>query len=209
MMQRGFFITLEGAEGVGKTTNLEFIQTYLAKNGLKVVVTREPGGTPLAEEIRQLLLTSREELVNLHAETLLMFAARAQHARNMIEPIVQRGDTVLCDRFTDSTYAYQGGGRGVSQAELELLAHFSHGDLWPDLTIYLDAPVDRAFNRISDREKDRIESSGRDFFERVRRKYLEMAENDSRIVVVDADQELPFVQEDLITILDSFLSDKK
>tara|TARA_B100001123_G_C15338870_1_gene1033923 strand:+ start:441 stop:1070 length:630 start_codon:yes stop_codon:yes gene_type:complete len=209
MIRRGFFISLEGAEGVGKSTNLEFIRTILEDNGQKVVVTREPGGTPLAEDIRQLLLTNRDETVDVHTETLLMFAARAQHARTVIEPLVQRGDTVLCDRFTHSTYAYQGGGRGVLIKELEFLAQFAHSNLWPDLTIYLDAPVDRAFARIRDREQDRIEQSGREFFERVRYKYLEMAENDSRISVVDANQELSTVQDDLRSLLSSFLSEQK
>ena len=208
MNRRGFFISLEGAEGVGKSTNLEFIRNFLEGNGQKVVVTREPGGTPLAEEIRQLLLTTRDETVNIHTETLLMFAARAQHARTVIEPLVRSGNIVLCDRFTHSTYAYQGGGRGVSLRELEFLAQFSHGNLWPDLTIYLDAPVDRAFARISDREQDRIERSGREFFERVRREYLEMAKKDSRVVVVDADQELSTVQEDLRSLLIDFLSEQ-
>ena len=163
-MTRGRFITLEGGEGVGKTTNLALIRDLLERHGHDVLVTREPGGTPLAEEIRALLLRSRDEAMVPLTEALLMFAARAQHVETVIEPAIAAGRWVLCDRFTDSTFAYQAGGRGLAMAVIERLAELVHDTRWPDLTLYLDAPVGTALGRIADRDKDRIEGENVAFF---------------------------------------------
>ena len=205
---RGKFITFEGGDGAGKTTQIGLLAETLERAGKTPIVTREPGGTALAEEIRDWVL-HHSSTVDPETEVLLMFAARSHHTSEIIEPALESGRWVLCDRYADASYAYQGGGRGVLIRELEFLAQFAHRNLWPDLTIYLDAPVDRAFARIRDREQDRIEQSGREFFERVRYKYLEMAENDSRISVVDANKELSTVQDDLRSLLSSFLSEQK
>jgi dTMP kinase len=164
-MSRGKFITLEGGEGVGKTTNLAFIRKYLQDHGIDVVVTREPGGTQLAEKIRQLLLDSSSESISESAELLLMFAARAQHIKHVIEPALSEGKWVLCDRFTDATYAYQGGGRNMSINTIEWLENLVQGTLRPDLTLLLDAPVEIGFGRVRTRgELDRFESERVDFF---------------------------------------------
>ena len=141
-MIRGKFITLEGGEGVGKTTNLVFIKDYLQQRNIPVVVTREPGGTVLAENIRHLLLDKDSETISEHTELLLVFAARAQHIKHVIEPALTRGEWVLCDRFTDATYAYQGGGRNMRVSTIEWLENLVQGTLRPDLTLLLDAPVD-------------------------------------------------------------------
>lgn len=195
-MPRGRFITLEGAEGVGKSTNLEFIHEYLQSQGLTVVRTREPGGTPLAENIRNLLLARSDEPVSEQAELLLVFAARAQHISQVIEPALARGDWVLCDRFTDATYAYQGGGRGLDPAIIAQLESIVHPTLQPDLTILLDMDVDAGLQRAQRRgDLDRIELEKRSFFEAVRGTYLQLAErHPERFAVIDAAQALGDVQ---------------
>ncbi|MGH1441813.1 MAG: dTMP kinase, partial [Cellvibrionaceae bacterium] len=137
----GQFITIEGSEGVGKSTNISFIKDYLEQKGIDLLITREPGGTPLAEQIRELLLAKRDESVDETAELLLMFAARAQHLNTVILPAIAEGKWVLCDRFTDSTYAYQGGGRGLDQALIANLEKLVQGEVQPDLTLYLDIDV--------------------------------------------------------------------
>ena len=185
-MARGLFITLEGSEGVGKSTNIQVAERCLRAMGIDVVVTREPGGTPLAEEVRNLLLSTREETVDPVTETLLMFAARAQHLKQVIEPGLAAGRWVLCERFTDATHAYQGGGRGVDSALIDALAAIAHPGFEPDLTLYLDAPVEQALARISARTLDRFERERQAFFERVRARYLELARDNARICVVDA-----------------------
>ena len=205
-MKRGRFITLEGAEGVGKTTNLTLVGDILARHGYDVLVTREPGGTPLAEEIREVLLARRDERVTPLGEALLVFAARAQHVHNVIEPALAEGQWVLCDRFTDSTFAYQGGGRGLESAVVEQLAAWVHGARWPDLTLYLDAPVATAMARIGDRDKDRFEGERRAFFERVRAVYRERARMMSRVVEIDASRPLAAVGADVKAALDRFLA---
>ena len=205
-MTRGRFITLEGGEGVGKTTNLTLIGDILARHGYDVLVTREPGGTPLAEEIREVLLARRDERVTPLGEALLVFAARAQHVHNVIEPALAEGRWVLCDRFTDSTFAYQGGGRGLESAVVEQLAAWVHGARWPDLTLYLDAPVATAMARIGDRDKDRFEGERRAFFDRVRAVYRERARRMSRVVEIDASRPLAAVGTDVTTALDLFLA---
>ena len=202
---RGAFITLEGTEGVGKTTNLEFVCEAIRRTGIDVVRTREPGGTPLAEEIRELLLAVREEPVVDMAELLLVFAARGQHLASIIEPALQAGSWVVSDRFTDATYAYQGGGRGVDEATIAALENLVHGHLQPDLTLVLDAPFDAVVSRMSGRSKDRFEREQRAFFERVRATYLVRAANRSRCVVIDAARPQDRVQADIAEALSPLL----
>ena len=205
-MTRGRFITLEGGEGVGKTTNLTLIRDLLECHGHDVLVTREPGGTPLAEEIRALLLRSRDEAMVPLTEALLMFAARAQHVETVIEPAIAAGRWVLCDRFTDSTFAYQAGGRGLAMAVIERLAELVHDTRWPDLTLYLDAPVGTALGRIADRDKDRFEGENVAFFESVREVFRERATRHARIVEIDASRALEHVHLDVAAAVDDFLA---
>ena len=205
-MKRGRFITLEGGEGVGKTTNLTLIRDVLARHGHDVLVTREPGGTPLAEEIREVLLARRDERVTPLAEALLIFAARAQHVRTVIEPALAEGRWVLCDRFTDSTFAYQAGGRGLAPDIIEQLAAWVHPQRWPDLTLYLDAPIAMAMARIADRDQDRFEDEPRAFFERVRAAYRERARSEGRVVEINASRPLAEVGADVTAALDRFLA---
>lgn len=200
------FITVEGTEGVGKTTNINFIKSWLKQNEIKFVATREPGGTPLAEEIRDLLLKPRDELVVSTAELLLMFAGRAQHLNKVILPALQADTWVLCDRFTDATYAYQGFGRQMSSELIVQLENIVQGDIRPDLTLLLDIPVEIGLERANDRsDPDRFEQEQQDFFNRVRAGYLSLAnENSDRYVVIDASQELQGVQTDIALALDTF-----
>lgn len=200
------FITVEGTEGVGKTTNINFIKSWLRQNEVKFVATREPGGTPLAEEIRDLLLKPRDELVVSSAELLLMFAGRAQHLNKVILPALQADTWVLCDRFTDATYAYQGFGRQMSSELIVQLENIVQGDIRPDLTLLLDIPVEIGLERANDRgDPDRFEQEQQDFFNRVRAGYLSLAnENSDRYVVIDASQELQSVQTDIASALDTF-----
>jgi len=191
------FITLEGGEGVGKTTNMDFIARLLMAKGITVVKTREPGGTELAEKIRQLLLDNQDEAIEPNAELLMMFAARAQHIRHVIKPALERGDWVLCDRFTDATYAYQGGGRGMSMEKIAWLERMVQGDLRPDLTLVLDASVKIGMQRARNRSiPDRFEQEKQQFFEKVRQTYLDLAEQQQqRFAVIDASQSLEIVQQ--------------
>jgi len=203
---RGRFITLEGGEGVGKSTNLAFVQAHLEAAGLEVVPTREPGGTPLAEEIRSLLLAVREEPMADLTELLLVFAGRAQHLATLIEPALARGAWVLSDRFTDATYAYQGGGRGLETAVIALLEQLVQGDLRPDLTLYLDTPLEVAEARLAGRDLDRFEREQRAFFERVRAAYLQRS-TEPRFRVIDAGVPLEQVQLALAAELDRFVEE--
>ena len=204
-MDQGRFITLEGIEGVGKTTNIEFLRELLEQKGIDVLVTREPGGTPLAEEVRDVLLKARDESMDPITESLLIFAARTQHVSTVIQPALNEGRWVLCDRYTDATYAYQGGGRGVALATLERLAEFAQGSLWPDLTIYLDAPVDKALARIANRQPDRFETEDSEFFARVRARYLTIEESEERVVLIDATQSIEEVRLRLVDAITDFL----
>ena len=214
MSARGGFITIEGADGVGKTTNRDFVHRLLLEHDHDVLVTREPGGTPLAEEIRTLLLAERDETVDPTAEMLLIFAARAQHVATVIAPALRAGRWVLCDRFTDSTFAYQGGGRSLGADKVQRLADLVHGDLWPDLTLYLDAPVDAALGRIATgdlfnwqtEDLDRFERDPRDFFERVRTVFRHRARDHAYIVEVDASRKLEAVQRQLRRAVEGFLA---
>lgn len=199
----GLFITLEGPEGAGKSTNREYLAERLREQGLDVVLTREPGGTPLAEKIRELLLAPAAEPMASDTELLLVFAARAQHLAEVIRPALQRGAVVLCDRFTDATYAYQGGGRGVAIERIEQLEHFVQDDLRPDLTLIFDLPVEVGLSRAAARGRlDRFEQEGMAFFEGVRSAYLSRARNTpQRYRVLDAAQPLAAVQADLDRLL--------
>lgn len=207
-MQRGKFLTIEGTEGVGKSTNLAFVRDWLVARGLEVVVTREPGGTPLAEEVRGLLLSKRDESVDETAELLLVFAARAQHLAQVIQPALARGAWVLSDRFTDATYAYQGGGRGLSKSVIEQLEQLVQGDLRPDLTLILDIDVELGLNRARQRgELDRFESETIGFFERVRAAYRQRAQvAPERYALVDAGKTLPEVQAEIDRVLAALLT---
>ena len=205
MSQLPGFITLEGCEGVGKTTNANLIEEILKEHGLPYIRTREPGGTPLAESLRTLLLEQRDEKVHPLSEVLMVFAARAQHVNYVIRPALKAGRWVLCDRFTDASFAYQGGGRGVSVRVLEQLEKMVHADLQPDLTLYLDMPVELALSRIQSRELDRFEVEQKLFFENVRNAYLSRAEEHSRFKIIDAAQSLEDVQQDIRDCLSDFI----
>lgn len=191
----GKFITLEGGEGAGKTTNCDFIKQQLEASGVDVVLAREPGGTPMAEKIRDLLLDHHDEAVAPDTELLLMFASRAQHLAEVIKPAIAAGKWVLCSRFTDSSYAYQGGGRGLDKSKIAALEQLVHGDFQPDLTFYFDLPVELGMERARARgELDRIEVESMAFFERVRTAYLERAASSDRYATIDASQSLEGVQ---------------
>ncbi len=207
MTRRGRFITLEGSEGAGKSTNMDAVCDHLAACGVDYYPTREPGGTPMAEALRNLLLSRWEESVSGLSELLVVFAARAQHIENEIIPRLQRGQWVVCDRFTDATFAYQGHGRKVPLARIEQLETWVQGQLQPDLTLYLDVAVEVAQRRVDAREaeKDRLELEQRDFFTRVREGYLQRAEQHKRIVVINAGQELAQVQEDVVQVVSRFV----
>lgn len=202
-MIRGKFITLEGVEGVGKTTNLAFIKEHLEQHHIPVVVTREPGGTLLAEKIRHLLLETDCEAISEQTELLLMFAARSQHIKHVIEPALAQGNWVLCDRFTDATYAYQGGGRNMKISTIEWLENLVQGNLRPDLTLLLDAPVEIGMERAKKRGAfDRFEAEKTSFFEHVRRAYLLQLElYPQRIKLIRANQPLIDVQRAIVDSL--------
>ena len=199
---------MEGGQGVGKSTNLDFLRRYLNDSGIEIVTTREPGGTALGEEIRGLLLNVRGEPVSADAELLLMFAARAQHIFEVIEPALASGKWVLSDRFTDATYAYQCGGRGIDPASVAQLEQLVQGDLRPDYTLLLDAPVEIGMARARKRgELDRFEQEALAFFERVRQSYLQQArEHGDRYRVIDASQPLAAVEKAMETVAGELLS---
>lgn len=205
---RGKFITIEGTEGVGKSTNIAFIKNFFEEKNIPLVITREPGGTPLAEEIRGLLLKNRDEKMDETAELLLVFAARAQHLEGVILPALDRGEWVLCDRFTDATYAYQGGGRGLSLSMIKELERKVQKGLQPDLTFLLDIDVKTGLERAAQRgELDRFEQEDLEFFEKVREAYLSRAnDNPQRFFVVDAMKPLNEVQRSIREFLDQFFS---
>ena len=205
----GKFITIEGGEGVGKTTNLACIEARLRAKGIDVRVTREPGGTPLGEDIRGLLLGHRHDGMASDTELLLMFAARAEHLAKVIKPALAAGLWVLCDRFTDATYAYQGGGRGIARQHIAPLEQWVQGDLRPDLTLLLDVPIAVGLQRAGDRSApDRFEIEQSSFFERVRSAYLELASLDpERYRIIDTTQPLDVVQRALGSVLDAYIEE--
>jgi dTMP kinase len=203
-MTRGRFISFEGIDGAGKSTQHAWAVDYLRAQGRTVVATREPGGTPLGEKLRALLLS---EPMNLETEALLMFAARREHIAEVIEPALARGDWVVCDRFVDASFAYQGGGRGLDWKKLESLAQWVLGDLQPDLTLIFDAPVAVAQQRLhaATSNPDRFEQEQAAFFERVRAAYLRIAaENPGRVRLIDATQTPSHINKVLEDIIATF-----
>jgi dTMP kinase len=193
MSTRGRFITLEGLEGSGKSTQIKLLRDHLASTGRNVLVTREPGGTPLAERLREVVLHAGDETLSAESELLVMFAARSVHLDSLVRPALERGDWVLCDRFIDATYAYQGAGRGIAEEHIRALEALVQRGLQPDLTLLLDVPVDvgleRARARRGSAAADRFEREGREFFERVRAKLLDIARAEPRRVrVIDANR---------------------
>ncbi|NKB62411.1 MAG: dTMP kinase [Gammaproteobacteria bacterium] len=205
----GFFITVEGGDGAGKTTHLKFIHEWLQNRKVKVLLSREPGGTEIGESIRELLLHGRRRITD-ETELLLMFAARMENIEQLIRPAIARGDCVLCDRFTDASYAYQGGGRGISNVRISQLEQWVHGDLQPDLTIVLDVPIETAMKRTLDRGEasDRFERESRDFKNAVRQSYIDRAERfPDRIKVIDASKSIEEVESSVETVLLDFYTD--
>jgi dTMP kinase len=207
----GRFITLEGIEGAGKTTVVKFVREFLEARGLRVCLTREPGGTPLAERVRQLVLDRQGEPITPVTETLLMFAARGLHVENLIRPALERGEWVVCDRFTDATRAYQGAGRGVSSEWIEQLAAQVQRGLKPDCTLLLDLPVSTGLERVRQRSgatpTDRFEEEPAKFFERVRDAYLALARAEpQRIRIVNASGNVQEVQREVAAVLESLVA---
>lgn len=200
---RGKFITFEGIDGAGKSSHVEWLAETLRGRGLTVMVTREPGGTPLGEKLRELLLN---ESMHLETETLLMFAARREHLAQRIEPALARGEWVICDRFSDATWAYQGGGRGLDKAKFLALEHWVHEHLQPDLTLLFDLPLEVARERIvlANRVLDKFEQERADFHHRVRQAYLDRAQaSPSRIRTVAADNSIEQIRKQLEVIVSS------
>ena len=189
----GKFITLEGSEGVGKTTNIEFVCRLLTELDIPFIRTREPGGTPLAEALRDAMLTPREENVDGLTELLLVFAARMQHLNNVIRPALERGEWVVCDRFTDASYAYQGYGRGLDLERIATLENWVQDGLQPDLTLLLDLDPNVAEQRMQERTKDRMESEQLEFYQRVRSGYLSRAATSDRYKIIDSAQSITAV----------------
>ena len=204
-MIKGKFITIEGSEGSGKSTNIRFVQEYLNSKNIEFISTREPGGTPIAEKIRDLLLDKANTSLCDDAELLLMFAARAQHLNELIIPALEAGKWVISDRFTDASYAYQGGGRGLSWEKIAQLEQWVQGRLRPDATILLDIPVDIGMERVRERgETDRFEQEQLSFFNRIRDAYLRLAkENPERFHIVDTQPAIKEVHKRLMTIMDN------
>lgn len=203
---QGLFITLEGIEGAGKSTVARWVREWLDRRAIRVTLTREPGGTALAERVRQVVLERGEERLSPVTETLLMFAARGIHVDNLIRPALARGDWVVCDRFTDATLAYQGGGRGIDPSWIESLASLVQAGLRPDCTLLLDLPVPQGLERARSRHAaatDRFEAEAQAFFERVRAAYLELASREpKRIRVIDASVPLEAVERQVAAVLE-------
>jgi len=200
----GKFITIEGVEGAGKSTQLAFIKSYLAEQGKDFIVTREPGGTPLGETIRELLLSPSDDAMSVDTELLLMFAARAEHVHKVIKPALAAGKWVISDRFTDATFAYQGGGRGIETSRIESLADWTLLGLKPDLTFLFDLPVEIGQQRVLERNQgqDRFEQEKVDFFEKIRHCYLQRAHAEpQRIKIIDSSRSIAEIQQQLTVIL--------
>ncbi len=204
---QGRFITVEGTEGVGKSTNMAFIESWLKDAGKELIVTREPGGTVLGEKLRAVLLDAKEQSICDDTELLLMFAARAQHLQEVILPALEAGKWVLCDRFTDSTYAYQGGGRGIEQSRIALLEQWVQGDRRPDMTLILDLPIAVGLERAGKRSApDRFELEKHDFFNKVRETYLTRAKAfPDRYQIIDAAPSIDKVQHSIQLILEKMV----
>ena len=206
-MKKGLFITLEGIEGAGKSTAVDFIEDFLTKEGHDVIKTREPGGTVIGEQIREILLKNENYALTYDTELLLVFSARAQHIQEVILPALSSGKIILCDRFTDASYAYQGGGRGIDASRINLLEKWVQGDLRPNLTLLFDLDVSIGIQRTKKRsDADRFEREEINFFEKIRNTYLERAKNEpQRFRIINSASSLESVKEQIITILKDFL----
>ncbi len=204
---KALFITVEGIEGAGKSSNIAYLQELLEKRGYDLLMTREPGGTELGEQLRELLLGHKHDGMSYKTELLMMFAARAEHLHAKILPALAEGKTVICDRFTDATYAYQGGGRLIDMESIRVLENFVQEDVRPDLTLLLDVPVETGMARANQRSApDRFEKERHEFFERVRNAYLEIAQyNKQRVKVIDASKPLEQVQRQLSEVMTDIL----
>ncbi len=208
MTTKALFITGEGTEGVGKSTGLNNVCAILEKSGIEFIRTREPGGTPLGEAMRELLLSKNTGFdISSDTELMLMFAARKQHVDTVIKPALEQGKFVVCDRFTDSTFAYQGGGRNIEDSKIQALADWVHPDCQPDITLLFDAPVEVGLSRAQKRgELDRFEEEKVDFFTRVRNKFLSLAsDNEKRFTIIDAEKDLPTVTKQVEAVMASIL----
>jgi len=204
-MARGKFITLEGIDGVGKSSLVPHVNEQLGTYGFKTLITREPGGTPVAEAVREILLLNWDEEFAPATELLLMFAARSQHVKEVIEPALNMGVWVICERFSDASYAYQSGGRNINAAFIDSLAELVHGDYWPDLTLYLDVDVELARKRRLDSEDDRIEGAGLEFFRKARERYRELASRTPRIKQIDASRPRSEVKDEVCRLVREFV----
>ena len=206
-MKKGLFITLEGIEGAGKSTVVDFIEDFLTKEGHDVIKTREPGGTVIGEQIREILLKNENYTLTYDTELLLVFSARAQHIQEVILPALSSGKTILCDRFTDASYAYQGGGRGIDESRINLLEKWVQGDLRPNLTLLFDLDVSIGMQRTKKRsDADRFEREEIIFFEKIRNTYLERAKKEpQRFRIINSALSLENVKEQIVTILKDYL----
>ena len=206
-MKKGLFITLEGIEGAGKSTAVDFIEDFLTKEGHDVIKTREPGGTVVGEQIREILLKNENYTLTYDTELLLVFSARAQHIQEVILPALSSGKIILCDRFTDASYAYQGGGRDIDASRINLLEKWVQEDLRPNLTLLFDLDVSIGMQRTKKRsDADRFEREEINFFEKIRNTYLERAKNEpQRFRIINSASSLESVKEQIITILKDFL----
>jgi dTMP kinase len=207
-VNKGRFISIEGGEGAGKSTSVAFMQEFLQSQGIELVTTREPGGTKLSEQLRELLLNHHDENIDPYAELLMIFAARRQHVAQVIQPALAAGKWVLCDRFTDASYAYQGYGRDLPLEFIDNLATWVHGNTNPDMTVLLDLDIEVGMGRARQRaELDRIESEAMSFFEAVRQGYLSRAKAEpKRFKVIDASQDIPGVEQQLQQVLERLLA---
>lgn len=208
-MMRGLFVTFEGLEGVGKSTAIQHFVELIESHGIECVQTREPGGTAIAESIREVVLSHHDEPLAEETELLLMFAARTQNVKHIVRPALERGAWVICDRFTDATLAYQGYGRGIALERIYALAELAHGDLWPDQTLLMQADPDVVAERMNKRrqDNDRIESEASTFFERAGRGYKALAaESPGRFRLIDANQNLDGVIAQLESLVDALIS---
>ena len=206
-MKQGKLVTLEGIEGVGKSTHVAFIAKTLEKKGFRTLSTREPGGTALGEAVREILLHGDGLKILPEAELLLMCTARSQHIAEIILPALEQGSVVICDRFTDASYAYQGGGRGIPEKSISILTTWVQTDLSPDLTLLFDATVETGLKRAGNRGgADRFESENINFFNRVRQCYLDRATREpGRIKVIDAEKDIPSVEKQISAVLETIL----
>jgi dTMP kinase len=205
-MIKGKFITIDGVEGAGKSTHIKFICDYFNKKGINLLLTREPGGTDIGEKIRELLLNPEIKTIDNDTELLLMFAARNEHLKNKILPALNRGEWVLSDRFVDASYAYQGGGRGISDSRIDILSNWTLKDFCPDLTLLLDIPATDSIKRVSAKNKDRIELEQICFFENVRAHYIKRAKQfPDRIKLIDSTKSIEQTKKNIKNILSNYV----